>query len=118
MSTRANIGIKLDNGTYLMNYCHYDGYPSHVGEILTAYYDTYESATKLLEGNHIRQFKEDGSVERFNDGNAEVYETIEEALKGFDFVYVFVEGWKCYSRASLPLQFPYSFGVKETALYD
>jgi hypothetical protein len=110
MSTRANIGIKQENGTYLMVYCHYDGYPSHVGEILSTFHDSYSRANELLRTNSIRQFRNDGSVERFDDGEAEVYFNLEEALNGFDYAYVYIEKWICYTREMM--------GIKEIELYD
>jgi hypothetical protein len=98
MSTRSNIGVKLDNGQYQMIYCHYDGYPTHVGEVLVNFHDTYEHAIKLLEGNDIRQFHLGGEYERFDDGEAVTYNTLEDAAKGFDYVYLFIEKWRCYKR--------------------
>lgn len=109
MSTRANIGIKLDNGQYKMIYSHFDGYPRHVGEVLANYHNSYEKALELLEGNVIRCFKTDGSFERYNDGQAHCYDSIEDALDGFDYVYIFTDKWHCYTSAM--------FGLKEYRLY-
>lgn len=110
MSTRACVGTKLDNGTYLMNYVHYDGYPNHLGEILTHHFDSYEKACELLDLPHIRAINEDGSLDLFPDGEAEIHWTIEDALKGFNYCYVFLECWKCYSRELI--------GLREYDLYD
>ena len=109
MATRANIGIKLDNGQYKMIYSHWDGYPEHVGKVLANYHDSYEKALELLEGNVIRSFKEDGSVERYDDGEAEYFDSIEDAMYGHDYVYIFVEKWKCYTHDM--------FSLKEIDLY-
>lgn len=38
MSTRCLIGLEEPDGSCRMIYCHHDGYPSHVGQILFEYY--------------------------------------------------------------------------------
>ena len=38
MSTRCLIGLEEPNGSCRMIYCHHDGYPSHVGQVL---FDSY-----------------------------------------------------------------------------
>ena len=48
MSTRSGIALKLDNGTYIWNYTHWDGYPAGVGRILLDNYPTRERVEKLL----------------------------------------------------------------------
>ena len=49
MSTRSFIGF--DNGIRLEgNYCHYDGYPSHVGMILVKHHNSYEAMRELVKG--------------------------------------------------------------------
>ena len=98
MSTRANIGIKLDNGQYKMIYCHYDGYPEHVGKVLCGYHDSFENVQNLIESYAIRSFDENGSVDFFDDGEAEYYNSIDDALDGFDYAYVFIEKWRCYTK--------------------
>ena len=49
MSTRCRIAIKEENGTYRSIYCHNDGYPSHVGEILETYYTDANKIEKLMD---------------------------------------------------------------------
>lgn len=46
MSTRSNIGILNENNTITWIYCHFDGYPSHVGKIL---YENYNNEKKIRE---------------------------------------------------------------------
>ena len=99
MATRANIGIKLDNGQYKMIYSHWDGYPGHVGKVLVQHHDSYENAIELIEGTTIRSFHEDGSYDRYDDGEADYYDSIEDALHGYDYAYVFIEQWKCYTKS-------------------
>lgn len=47
MGTRSAIIMKTDTG-YAGIYCHWDGYPSYVGELLLTHYNTPEMVTKLI----------------------------------------------------------------------
>lgn len=52
MGTSAIIGIKDSNNNSLIKkgiYCHYDGYPSYVGSILSKYYNTTARVLALIE---------------------------------------------------------------------
>jgi hypothetical protein len=49
MSTRCRIGIQNNDGTITSIYCHHDGYPSGVGDVLINCYTTEEKIRKLLE---------------------------------------------------------------------
>ena len=49
MSTRCRIGIKNKDGTITSIYCHHDGYPDGVGEVLVNNYKTEDKIRKLLE---------------------------------------------------------------------
>jgi len=49
MATRSLIGIKLDNEIVKIIYCHWDGYPEHVGELLVHDYNTPALITELME---------------------------------------------------------------------
>ena len=48
MATRSNIGMMLPDGNIKVVYCHYDGYPDGVGEILLESYNTPERVSELL----------------------------------------------------------------------
>lgn len=48
MGTRSNIGMKQEDGTIKAIYCHWDGYPEHVGATLAKYYKTPEMVEALL----------------------------------------------------------------------
>lgn len=48
MATRSNIGMMLPDGNVKVAYCHYDGYPECVGEILLESYNTPERVSELL----------------------------------------------------------------------
>jgi hypothetical protein len=49
MATRSLIGMNLNNGITKIIYCHWDGYPSHVGELLVDHYNTPAAITALME---------------------------------------------------------------------
>ena len=49
MATRSLIGINLNDGITKIIYCHWDGYPSHVGELLVCDYNTPALITELME---------------------------------------------------------------------
>lgn len=111
MSTRSNIGYKAESGLLAMIYCHYDGYPRHVGSVLQTYHCSEEHAKALVAGKQIRAFNVDGSYERFDDGGpgVEFYEDIKDAIDGFDYVYIFEDGkWRCFTQEL--------FGIKEIKL--
>ena len=48
MATRSRIGMKLSDGTIKHVYCHYDGYPEHVGKILLQHYTDLSKINDLL----------------------------------------------------------------------
>lgn len=48
MATRSYIGIRNLNDTVDYIYCHFDGYPSHNGRILTENYTTLDKVKELL----------------------------------------------------------------------
>ena len=48
MATRSRIAIETEDGSVQSIYCHFDGYPSHNGEILLNHYD-YEKTLQLIE---------------------------------------------------------------------
>lgn len=49
MSTRSAIGFLEYDGSVTGIYCHFDGYPSHNGRILTDHYDTIDAVHELLD---------------------------------------------------------------------
>ena len=68
MSTRSHIGIRNTDGTVDYIYCHYDGYPSGVGETLTKHYTTYDKVKALIAlGDLSALGAEIGEKQDFND---------------------------------------------------
>jgi hypothetical protein len=104
MSTRSFIGMAKSNGELIGNYCHYDGYPEHVGVALVTYYSTAEHAIALIGGPRIRCIGPDGEVERFKDSDigTETFESVNEVLNsGYDYCYLFSkeeQRWTCFGR--------------------
>jgi hypothetical protein len=49
MSTRSRIGIQNQDGTVSSIYCHFDGYPSGVGETLSKHFSDREKLQQLIE---------------------------------------------------------------------
>ncbi|MCD1124846.1 hypothetical protein LPW36_02145 [Jinshanibacter sp. LJY008] len=52
MATRSRINVKVGN-KYHSVYCHYDGYPEHVGRILFDHYNTQGKAEGLVSYGDI-----------------------------------------------------------------
>ena len=48
MSTRSTIGLLTEDGQIKSIYCHSDGYPSYMGELLKNNYATREQIEKIL----------------------------------------------------------------------
>lgn len=48
MSTRSYIGILEPDETVTCIYCHFDGYPEHMGPVLTEAYNTEEKVRSLI----------------------------------------------------------------------
>jgi len=48
MSTSCRIGIENNDGTVTSIYCHHDGYPSYVGQVLKEHYSNEEKLRELI----------------------------------------------------------------------
>jgi hypothetical protein len=53
MSTRSRIGYQNEDGTVTSIYCHFDGYPSHVGKVLVTDFNTLEQAKELVSLGNV-----------------------------------------------------------------
>jgi len=49
MSTHARIGMEQEGGKVKSIYCHFDGYPSHVGRILNESFKDHDKVKALVE---------------------------------------------------------------------
>ena len=106
MSTRSFICIEDDEQGYRGIYCHYDGYPKHVGKLLVEFHNSLSAAKAIVHGPQIRNFDHDGTVVRYGDGtpdDSEVVLGIDDAVNnGFDYAYLFSvqeNRWMCFSRS-------------------
>lgn len=105
MSTRSFICVQDDVPGFRGIYCHYDGYPAHVGRLLDGYHNSIEAAHAIIHGPQIRNFDQDGTIARFGvdaPDESEGFLSIEDALNsGYDYAYLFEDGcWKCFGRDS------------------
>ena len=54
MSTRSRIGILTHSTNIRSIYCHWDGYPSHMGKVLHQFYGTKALVNELLDKGDAR----------------------------------------------------------------
>lgn len=100
MSTRATIACQQEDGRYAAIYLHFDGYPGHAGRVLKEHYTSIRSVRTLVAGGDIRSLANDGTPERFTNGNRTVVMPTRAALQDFakncgaEHIYVFEnEAW-------------------------
>ena len=53
MATRARIGLKLEDGSIISAYHHWDGYPEWLGVTLKKHYNKKEDIAKLIDGGNM-----------------------------------------------------------------
>jgi hypothetical protein len=111
MATRSLIGMNLDNGITKIIYCHWDGYPSHVGELLVCDYNTPALITELMElgdlssldatpatctAYHRDRNEPWGAVEPRDINTSELDAVAKDY--GVDYVYIYNNEyeWECY----------------------
>ena len=118
MSTNARIGIKLEDGSILSAYHHWDGYPEWLGRILKQHYNTKEKVAELIDGgnmsscwsDNVYDYDKQEFVKR--DPQPEYYGGDDEAPRlsknftqfefdsksGEEFLYLFVDNeWNAFS---------------------
>lgn len=67
MATRSRIGILENGGSVKSIYCHWDGYPSNNGELLTKHWSDTDKILKLIKLGDISSLgSEIGSKQDFN----------------------------------------------------
>lgn len=108
MGTRSRIAAKNADGTFTSIYCHWDGYPEHVGKILNEHYQDEAKVRALLALGDISSLGQDtdstvayGRDKGEADVQGEVCNGI-EALRnltkdsGGEWLYVYDNGaWLC-----------------------
>ena len=79
MATRARIGLKLDDGSIISAYHHWDGYPEWLGVTLKEHYNKREDIAKLIDGGNMsscysdNQYDEEKQEFVKNDPKPEYY---------------------------------------------
>ena len=66
MATRARIGLKLDDGSIISAYHHWDGYPEWLGVTLKEHYNKKEDIAKLIEGGNMSSCYSDNQYDEKN----------------------------------------------------
>lgn len=59
MATRSRIGMVNEDGTVSSVYCHWDGYPSYNGRVLSENYTDLEKVKKLIDLGSISVLKDE-----------------------------------------------------------
>ena len=123
MSTRCFICVEDDEQGYRGIYCHFDGYPKHVGKLLVEFHPRLSDALQIIHGPQIRNFDSDGTVVRYGDGtldDSEVYLGLDDALhSGFDYAYLYEDGrWKCYTKDQLFNGVIHEINIPDTLVSD
>ena len=53
MSTNSRLGLRLEDGSILSVYHHWDGYPESLGVTLNKHYNTRDSIAELIDGGNM-----------------------------------------------------------------
>ena len=117
MSTNARIGLKLQDGSILSAYHHWDGYPEWLGVTLKEQYNTREKIAELIDGgnmsscysDNVYDYEKQAFVKR--DPQPEYYRGKDETPRldtNFDeyaknsnsceeFLYIYNKEWEAFS---------------------
>ena len=118
MSTNARIGIKLEDGSILSAYHHWDGYPEWLGVVLKTRFETKEKVAELIDGGNMsscwsdnvydydkQQFVKRDPQPEYYGGDSEAphhnvsfQRFLDDTKAGEEFLYFFgPQGWKAFS---------------------
>ena len=118
MATRARIGLKLEDGSIISAYHHWDGYPEWLGVTLKEHYNKREDLAKLIDGGNMsscysdNQYDEEKQEFVKNDPKPEYYGGDDErprlsknftqfafdSKSGEEYLYLFVDNeWNGFS---------------------
>lgn len=98
MSTHSDIMIQNADGSVLMTYCHFDGYPEYMAPILLQHFDTEEKVRELIALGALSYITEDGRVQAYHRDMGRKFIPPTELLSienGFDreeYSYLFRDG--------------------------
>ena len=97
MATRSYIGVEHKDKSILAVYCHWDGYPEHLGLQLVTHWNSVQKAYRLLEYRGISSI--DGKRVKALSGSdtTTVYVNLKEFLKdglkgGIEYLYLYSNG--------------------------
>ena len=109
MSTRSMIAVQDADGACYAIYCHFDGYVSHMGKMLTTYFNSDEKAADLVNEGEVRSIEISAENEvvleyfkaDFEKREIEYYDTVVDMLNAFqnsdrEYIYLWddeVEAW-------------------------
>ena len=118
MATRARIGLKLEDGSIISAYHHWDGYPEWLGVTLKEHYSNKEDIAKLIDGGNMSSCYSDNQYDEKkqefvkNDPKPEYYGGNDErprlsrnftqfafdSKSGEEYLYLFVDNeWNGFS---------------------
>ena len=118
MATRARIVLKLEDGSIISAYHHWDGYPEWLGVTLKEHYNKKEDIAKLIDGGNMsscysdNQYDEEKQEFVKNDPKPEYYGGDDErprlsrnftqfafdSKSGEEYLYLFVDNeWNGFS---------------------
>ena len=118
MATRARIGLKLEDGSIISAYHHWDGYPEWLGVTLKEHYNKREDIAKLIDGGNMSSCYSDNQYDEKkqefvkNDPKPEYYGGDDErprlsrnftqfafdSKSGEEYLYLFMDGeWNGFS---------------------
>ena len=118
MATSARNGLKLEDGSIISAYHHWDGYPEWLGVTLKEHYNTKEDIAKLIDGGNMsscysdNQYDEEKQEFVKNDPKPEYYGGDDErprlsrnltqfafdSKSGEEYLYLFVDNeWNGFS---------------------
>jgi hypothetical protein len=79
MSTSSRIGYEQEDGTFVSVYCHFDGYPSHNGNLLFHHYNDYWEVRRLVDQGNI------SGLDQYS--GCPIGHTFDKPVKGFTIYY-------------------------------
>ena len=118
MATRARIGLKLEDGSIISAYHHWDGYPEWLGVTLKEHYNKREDIAKLIDGGNMsscysdNQYDEEkqefvkndpkpnyyGGEDERPHHNATFQKFLDDVNACEEYLYIFMnECWKAFS---------------------
>lgn len=106
MATRSYIFTETQNDNFVGSYCHWDGYPEHVGSILLENYTSQEQVDRLCNLGGFSVLKEtavETSETQYADETLAEVNTGKDALaygEMVDYIYVYEDNnWWFYETS-------------------